>query len=84
MNTALRELLGAFLFCALTAVGTGAAHPLDPLSADEIATAVAVLREAGDVDAATRFSLIGPRCYDVETSLAQIKAQSNAVPSCHE
>ena len=26
----------------------------------------------------TRFSLIAPRCYDVETSLAQIIAQSNA------
>ncbi len=35
------------------------AHPLDALSAEEIATAVAVLREAGDADAATRFALIG-------------------------
>ena len=35
------------------------AHPLDALSVEEIATAVAILREAGDTDAATRFALIG-------------------------
>jgi Cu2+-containing amine oxidase len=35
-----------------------AAHPLDSLSSEEIAAAVAVLREAGDIDAATRFALI--------------------------
>jgi primary-amine oxidase len=35
------------------------AHPLDALSAEEIATAIAVLREAGDADKATRFALIG-------------------------
>ncbi len=34
------------------------AHPLDPLSAEEIDTAVAALRDAGDVDAETRFALI--------------------------
>jgi primary-amine oxidase len=34
------------------------AHPLDPLSADEITTAVAVLRAAGDADAETRFPLL--------------------------
>jgi primary-amine oxidase len=35
------------------------AHPLDALSAEEIATAAAALREAGDADGATRFALIG-------------------------
>lgn len=35
------------------------AHPLDPLSADEIEAAVAVLRDAGDTDADTRFAQIG-------------------------
>jgi len=35
-----------------------AAHPLDPLSAGEIAAAVAALRAAGDSDATTRFALI--------------------------
>jgi primary-amine oxidase len=35
------------------------AHPLDPLSADEIEIAVTVLRDAGDTDADTRFAQIG-------------------------
>jgi primary-amine oxidase len=35
-----------------------AAHPLDPLSREEIVAAVALLREAGHSDAATRFALI--------------------------
>ncbi len=35
-----------------------AAHPLDSLSSEEIAAAVAVLRNAGDIDAATRFAQI--------------------------
>src|SRR5277367_5239105 len=34
------------------------AHPLDQLSAEEITTAVATLRAAGDADAETRFPLI--------------------------
>jgi primary-amine oxidase len=59
VNTARRGLLGAFLFCVVGASGTSAAHPLDALSAEEIATTVAALREAGDADSATRFALIG-------------------------
>ncbi|MBV8118314.1 MAG: tyramine oxidase [Alphaproteobacteria bacterium] len=46
---------------ALTALHVAfavAAHPLDPLSSAEIAAAVSVLREAGDIDAETRFALI--------------------------
>ena len=39
-------------------IATVSAHPLDPLSADEIDSAVAVLREAGDIDADTRFALL--------------------------
>jgi Cu2+-containing amine oxidase len=44
------------------------AHPLDSLSREEIAAAVAVLREAGHIDATTRFALIDldePRKADV-------------------
>ena len=44
------------------------AHPVDSLSREEIAAAVAVLREAGHIDAATRFALIDldePRKADV-------------------
>ena len=37
---------------------SGAAHPLDPLSAGEIANSVAALAKAGDTDATTRFALI--------------------------
>jgi primary-amine oxidase len=40
------------------AAGAGAAHPLDALSADEIAATVAILGAHGEVDAATRFALI--------------------------
>ena len=50
-------LIGAGLLVALGTGGAGA-HPLDPLSADEIAATVAVLRAAGLVDADTRFPLI--------------------------
>jgi primary-amine oxidase len=52
---------GSFLAIAvLLLLVTGpSAHPLDALSAEEIATTVAALREAGDADSATRFALIG-------------------------
>jgi primary-amine oxidase len=52
---------GSFLAIAvLLLLVTGpSAHPLDALSAEEIATAVAALREAGDADSTTRFALIG-------------------------
>jgi primary-amine oxidase len=49
----------AALALAMVIVHGAAAHPLDALSVEEIATAVAVLQEAGDTDAATRFALIG-------------------------
>ena len=35
-----------------------AAHPLDPLSREEVAAAISMLRDAGDIDATTRFALI--------------------------
>jgi primary-amine oxidase len=54
MRLAAAGLVAVALFCCTEA----AAHPLDPLSAEEIETAVAVLRAAGDVDSDTRFSLI--------------------------
>ncbi len=57
-----------FLGCAAgliafgSAIGSEAsgtsAHPLDPLSSQEIQVAVAALRRAGNADAATRFALI--------------------------
>lgn len=50
--------LAALISAAACAVAGAAAHPLDPLSATEIETAVVVLRAAGHVDDATRFALI--------------------------
>src|SRR5579864_7379390 len=50
--------LAAGLLLALSRIPAPAAHPLDPLSSDEIRAAVAALREAGLVDDATRFPLI--------------------------
>jgi primary-amine oxidase len=50
--------LAALLLWVLCLMPEAAAHPLDPLSRDEIATAVAVLRAAGRADDATRFALI--------------------------
>jgi Cu2+-containing amine oxidase len=52
-----RAALAAFVSWAGLTVG-GSAHPLDPLSAEEIDAAVAVLRDAGDADANTRFALV--------------------------
>jgi primary-amine oxidase len=52
-----RILLGLVVAIAAFAL-PAAAHPLDALSGEEIETAVAALREAGDVDGATRFTLI--------------------------
>jgi primary-amine oxidase len=46
------------MFLVLVATHGAAAHPLDPLSADEISSAVAVLRAARLADADTRFPLI--------------------------
>jgi primary-amine oxidase len=46
--------LALALFCCTEAP----AHPLDPLSPDEIEAALAALRQTGDVDADTRFPLI--------------------------
>ena len=43
---------------ALYNPSAAAAHPLDPLSSAEIAATVSVLREAGDIDAGTRFALL--------------------------
>jgi primary-amine oxidase len=52
MGTAAALVLWAVI---LTVV---AAHPLDPLTVDEIAAAVAILAANGDADAATRFASI--------------------------
>jgi primary-amine oxidase len=50
--------MGCAAACLAILGGTAAAHPLDPLSAAEIRTAFTVLRDAGLVDAMTRFPLI--------------------------
>jgi len=41
------------------------AHPLDPLSADEIRQAVAVLRRDRNVDGAWRFASIETGCSSI-------------------
>jgi primary-amine oxidase len=50
--------LGVFSVCCAPGIGGAAAHPLDPLSGPEIELAVTLLRNAGLVDATTRFGLI--------------------------
>jgi primary-amine oxidase len=57
MGRVLRRALLA-IAAVLGAAAAGAAHPLDPLSADEIAATVAVLRAGGLADPDTRFALI--------------------------
>src|SRR5258708_6597210 len=55
----LKRLAGfAAVLTVFLPVSGGAAHPLDPLSAEEITAAVAVLRAAGLADPNTRFPLI--------------------------
>jgi primary-amine oxidase len=51
-------LLAALLLRASLGAAAVSAHPLDALSAEEIATAMRVLRAAGHADMATRFPLI--------------------------
>jgi primary-amine oxidase len=51
------EIVVAVLMVLLV-VRSGSAHPLDPLSAEEIDSTIAVLRAAQLTDAATRFPLI--------------------------
>jgi primary-amine oxidase len=51
-------VLGVAVLIAQTVGGGAAANPLDPLSADEISTAVSVLGQAGKTDRETRFALI--------------------------
>lgn len=69
-------LLAVTLLQAALGCAAGVAHPLDPLSADEIGTAVAVLAEAGDVDAATRFALVDVDEPDKAAVLAWQPGQS--------
>ncbi len=56
---ALVALLISFL--ALADSVPAAAHPLDPLSREELETAVAVLKAAGHVDRDTRFVFLSLR-----------------------
>lgn len=53
-----RSGIAAAILAVLCAAPVAAAHPLDPLSPAEIRAAVAVLRDQGLADAATRFPLI--------------------------
>ncbi|HUL98271.1 MAG TPA: hypothetical protein VLU24_02320, partial [Mycobacterium sp.] len=50
--------VASLLLQPVAAAPAAMAHPLDPLSNDEIAAVVAVLERAGRVDPATRFALI--------------------------
>jgi primary-amine oxidase len=52
------SVLGLLLLFAGCGAYAAEAHPLDPLSAAEIETAVETLRAAGDVDSRTRYALI--------------------------
>jgi len=72
LRSLLRRLVSplAALALAVVIVRGAAAHPLDALSVDEIATAVAALHDAGDTDATTRFALIGLSEPDKEHVLA--------------
>src|SRR5690348_9101419 len=58
MGFGTRRTFAAAILAVLAAAPDAAAHPLDPLSPAEIRTAVAVLRDQGLIDAATRFPLI--------------------------
>lgn len=58
MAFGVRRTFAAAILAVLCAAPDAAAHPLDPLSPDEIRAAVAVLRDQGLVDATTRFPLI--------------------------
>lgn len=57
MGTTAAIVIG--LLGALAAAGAPPPHPLDPLSAAEIEAAVSVLRAAGKVDDASRFTELG-------------------------
>jgi primary-amine oxidase len=50
--------LSALAVQAASGIPSAVAHPLDPLTSEEIDTTVATLRDVGDVDPTTRFSLI--------------------------
>ncbi|HUE37938.1 MAG TPA: primary-amine oxidase [Candidatus Binatia bacterium] len=68
MNRALAIVTAIVVLGAPAAAQERAAHPLDPLSAEEIAITVGVLRDAGHVDGETRFpsiSLSPPEKGDV-------------------
>ena len=54
----LLSALAAFVLQIACSDHSTAAHPLDPLSHDEIEIGVAALRKAGTIDATTRFALI--------------------------
>jgi primary-amine oxidase len=54
----MRGLFGCVLLAVAAFAVPAISHPLDALSGEEIETAIAVLREAGYIDAATRFPLI--------------------------
>jgi primary-amine oxidase len=64
------RLVAVLLAPALLGAAAVSAHPLDALSAEEIGTAMRVLRAAGHADTATRFPLITLDEPDKEAVLA--------------
>src|SRR5260221_194236 len=66
----LSRLTVLVLFVVVSDSNATAAHPLDPLSRDEITAAVAVLNKAGATDPTTRFALIDLDEPDKSTVLA--------------
>ncbi len=58
MAFGVRRTFAAAILAMLCAAPDAAAHPLDPLSPDEIRAAIAMLRDQGLADATTRFPMI--------------------------
>src|SRR6516225_9505947 len=58
VNVLTLSAINLAVLVVLDAARAFAAHPLDSLSGEEIRTAISVLRDAGDIDAATRFARV--------------------------
>jgi primary-amine oxidase len=79
-NASARRVTGLAIIVLHAVLGgqSAIAHPLDPLSSDEIAAATDALRQAGYADVTTRFPLIDLDEPDKETVLAWRPGQAAA------